>query len=125
MTDVSDSTATDGASFLNIPDGFHQFKGTITLSAAQVGLLGGSASTATPYVTVEGVPVYYTPGDKVAMTTVAVPAVNLLSLLGTSNSNSVTIPVQIQSGAPGTGGFNLKLHAGGATGISAIAVGSY
>lgn len=125
MTDVSGFATTDNGTFLSIPDGFHQFKGTVTISATQVGLLGGGASTASPYVTVEGSPIYYSAGDRVAMVTVGAPAVNLLSLLGTSDSNSVTIPIQIQSGATGSGGFNLKLHFNGATGVSAIAVGSY
>jgi len=125
MTDVSGYATTDGQTFLAIPDGYRQFKGTLTISAAEVGVVGSGASTASPYVTVEGSPLYFTAGDRVDMVTVAAPAVNLLSLLGTSDSNSVTLPIEIQSGASGTGGFNLKLHFNGATGVSAIAVGSY
>lgn len=125
MPEISGSSTTDNGTFLTIPDGYSQFKGTITLSAAQAGTLGGGASVQYPYVTVEGAPLYFTAGDKLAQVAVGQPAINLLSLLGTSDSNSVTVPVQIQAGAAGTGGFHLKLHFNGATGVSAIAVGSY
>ena len=125
MTDIADNAHADGASFLSIPDGYLQFNGTLTLSAVQNGTLGGSASVAYPTVTVEGSPLYFTGGEVILETAVGTPAINLLSLLGTSNSNSVSVPIQIQSGAPGTGGFNLKLHFNGATGVSASVIGSY
>jgi hypothetical protein len=124
MTDISAYSTTDNGTFLTIPDGYHQFKGTITLSASMVGVTGTGA-VQYPYVTVEGSPLYFSAGDRVAMVAVGSPTVNLLSLLATSDSNSVVVPVQIQSGAPGSGGFDLKLHFGGATGVSALAVGSY
>lgn len=125
MTDCSGSSTTDNGTFLTIPDGYHQFKGSITLSASMTGVVGSGSTIAYPYVTIEGTPLYFTPGDKMAQIAVGTPAINLLSLLGTSNSNSATIPIQFQTAAPGGGSTNLKLHFNGATGVSAIAVGTY
>jgi hypothetical protein len=122
-TYIAGSSTTDGGTVLTIPAGEAFFQGTITLSAAQNGLTGGSASVNYPSVTVEGGLAFYSPGDVMAQVAVAAPAINLLSLLGTSNSNSVVVPVTVISAA--SEAATLKLNFNGASGVCAAASGSY
>lgn len=96
---VANSATTNGATILTIPAN-KTWYGSVMLGATLAVLVGGSAATSYPAVTLHGTGGTWTDGDLVASLALFVPAVGLTALTGSTATAAVsTGPISITARA--------------------------
>ncbi len=114
---------TDNGVILTVPAG-KQWNGNVTLSAAHAAALGAALTTKKPKVVVNSLGGTSDPVDEsvVASVALATPLINLLSLLGSTSANSVTVP-NVYVIADASNDAQLVLHTDGTSSVVATAFG--
>jgi hypothetical protein len=126
MTALIGSGNTNSTTLITVPDGYRTWTGYVTLSAAQAAAVNSGITTAFPNVTIEGNMIYPATGagTVVAEIAVATPIIDLLGLLSAATSNAGTFgPIEITTGASGTGDATLVLNTASVSAVSAVATG--
>lgn len=124
MTIAGSSTTNNGV-ILAIPPST-RWTGSVALSAALSGAIGGSATSATPAVVLSTSGTSDpAPGSVLARTALSTPAIGALSLVGVGAANSVVVPSATVFNTDTTQPLNLVLQYNSATVAAAVLMGDY
>lgn len=121
MSVLNGAVTSNGGTIITVPAG-GSWLGKVSISASLVSGAGESAKSDQPYVALHGTDADIADNTVLLRVALATPATGLLSLVGSTISNSGDVQVYVDNNSNGSA-VTLKLHHN-STSVSAVAIGS-